>query len=181
MIYDLPKSLDVCGVDYEIRSDYRVILDILIALSDPDLDDQEKSLVVLDIFYPSLLEMPSAHLKEALDRCFWFINGGDDGDRKKHHKIMDWEQDFRQIVGPVNRVLGQEVRAVEYMHWWTFLAAYYEIGDCLFAQIIRIRDKKAKGKTLDKQEREFYRKNRKLVDLPHRYTKEDDKLLNQWV
>ena len=29
MIYDLPKSLEVCGTEYEIRSDFREVLDIL--------------------------------------------------------------------------------------------------------------------------------------------------------
>ena len=35
MIYDLPTSLEVSGEIYEIRSDYRYALDILIALNDP--------------------------------------------------------------------------------------------------------------------------------------------------
>jgi len=51
---------------------------------------------------------------------------------KRKAKLADWEQDFPLIVNPVNRVLGYEVRDCEYCHWWTFLSAYYEIGDCLF-------------------------------------------------
>ena len=42
MIYDLPTSLEVSGVIYEIRSDYRYALDILIALNDPLLSDEQK-------------------------------------------------------------------------------------------------------------------------------------------
>lgn len=38
-------------------------------------------------------------------------------------KLVDWKQDFQHIAAPVNWVLGQEVWAVEYMHWWTFLSA----------------------------------------------------------
>ena len=49
-----------------------------------------------------------------------------------------------------NRVLGQEVRAAKYMHWWTFLAAYQEIGECTFAQIVRIRDRLARGPGSDR-------------------------------
>ena len=58
MMYDLPKSLTVCGSEYEIRSDYRAVLDICAALSDTELDDQEKAIIALDIMYPAFLDMP---------------------------------------------------------------------------------------------------------------------------
>ena len=43
MNYALPKSLEVGGVEYEIRTDYRVILDAISALNDPDLYPIEKA------------------------------------------------------------------------------------------------------------------------------------------
>ena len=94
---------------------------------------------------------------------------------------MDWEQDFQYIVAPINRVVGCEVRAVDYLHWWTFISAYYEIGDCLFAQIVRIRQLKSKGKKLDKADQEFYRENRRLVDIKIKYTEADELALNKWT
>ena len=94
---------------------------------------------------------------------------------------MDWEQDYSLIIAPINRVMGQEIRAVEYMHWWTFLAAYNEIGDCTFAQVVRIRDHRARGKPLDKTDQEFYRRNRHLVDLKAKYTAQDDAAFDPWL
>ena len=103
---------------------------------------------------------------------------------------MDWEQDFPYIVAPVNRVLGTEIRAVPYdfkenrggFHWWSFLAAYREIGgDCTFAQVVSLRDKLARGKTLDKADREWLRRNRALVDFRRKYTKAEDALLKGWI
>ena len=93
---------------------------------------------------------------------------------------MDWEQDFQYIVAPVNRVMGKEIRSMDYLHWWTFISAYYEIGDCLFAQIVRIRERKAKGKPLDKSDQDFYRRNREIVDLKTTYTEQEDAILKQW-
>ena len=93
---------------------------------------------------------------------------------------MDWEQDYSLIIAPINRVIGGEVRSVEYMHWYTFLAAYQEIGDCTFAQVVRIRDHLARGKSLDKSDREWYRKNRHLVDFKRKYTSADDALMKEW-
>ena len=52
MNYGLPKSVEIQGTDYDIRSDYRDILTICAALSDVELNDQEKAYVVLDVFYP---------------------------------------------------------------------------------------------------------------------------------
>ena len=182
MIYDLPTSLEVCGTEYAIRSDYRAVLDICTALSDPDLSAQDKTLVALGIFYEDFETMPMDHYETALRRCFWFIDGGADEDPAayKRPKLMDWEQDFQFIAAPVNRVIGTEIRSVEYLHWWSFLSAYYEIGDCVFAQIVRIRNLKAKGKPLDKADREWYQQNRKLVDLKTTYTEQENELLKQW-
>lgn len=181
MIYDLPTSLEVCGTEYEIRSDYRAALDICAALSDPELDNQEKALAALMILYPGFENMPPGHYEEALKKCYWFIDGGNDEKAdKKSPRLMDWEQDFPYIVAPVNRVMGKEIRTPEYTHWWTFLSAFYEIGDCTFAQIVRIRNLKAKGKSLDKSDREWYRQNRNLVDFKTKYTSEEEELLKAW-
>ena len=180
-MYELPESLNVCGIEYEIRSDYRAVLDICTALSDNDLNDQEKAFVCLDILYPCFGEMPTEHYEEALKKCFWFINcGAEDDPTRKAPKLVDWEQDFQYIVAPVNRVLGKEIRAERHIHWWTFISAYYEIGDCTFAQIVRIRDKKARGKKLDKQEQEWYKANRKLVDLKQTYSEGEKAILKEW-
>lgn len=177
MIYELPTSVEVNGTEYQIRSDYRPILDILLALEDPELNDQDKALVVLSVFYPDFEDMSPVDYEEAVKKCFWFINCGSEGQNKKAPKLMDWEKDFQHIVAPINRVAGKEIRSIEYLHWWTFISYYYEIGDCLFAQIVRIREKKAKGKPLDKSDKEFYRKNRDLIDIQTKYTEAENQLI----
>lgn len=181
MNFSLPTSVEIQGTEYAIRSDYRCILEICTAVSDPELSNDEKVFAALTIFYPDFEEMPPDCIQEAIERCFWFINGGEtEPDKRKAPKLVDWEQDFQYIVAPINRVLGCEVRSVEYLHWWSFLSAYMEIGDCTFAQIVNIRDKKARGKSLDKTEREWYRRNRQLVDFKHKYTDTDQDLMREW-
>ena len=182
MIYELPTSVRIGDAEYQIRSDYRAVLDICTALSDHELDDRSKAFAALTIFYPDFEDMPQEHCEEALKRCFRFINCGSEEDQtRKAPKLMDWEQDFQYIVAPVSRVLGKEIRAAEYLHWWTFIGAYYEIGDCLFSQIVRIRDMKARGKKLDKADQEFYRHNRHLIDLKTVYTEQEESVLNSWL
>lgn len=177
---ELPVSLEIGGEAYQIRSDYRAALDIFAALEDPELDEHEKTVVALYIFYQDFEHMPPEHYQEALGKCCRFLNGGSDGPTQNGPKLVSWEQDFPLIVGPVNRILGTEVRALEYLHWWTFLAAYLEIGDCTFAQVVRIRDLKSRGKPMDKADREWYRKNRHLVDFKAKYTEADQNALKSW-
>lgn len=181
VIYSLPTSVEVNGTEYAIQSDYRAVLDILTALSDADLSDQDKAETALNIFYPDFEKMPASDYQEALNQCFRFIDRGQEAkEQKKQPVVMSWEQDFDIIIAPINRIAGCEVRSLPYLHWWTFVSYYMEIGDCLFAQVVAIRDKKARGKPLDKQDREFYRRNRDLVDLKTAYTEAEQDLLAAW-
>lgn len=52
MMYDLPTSLEVCGTEYPIETDFRVILDIFSVLSAVELTSEEKCIGVLGMFYP---------------------------------------------------------------------------------------------------------------------------------
>lgn len=188
MNYDLPKALNICGTEYAIRYDYRCILEICAAMQDPELDKQDKAIVAMAIFYPDFENMPTDHYQEAIKQCFWFINGGEDDQGGKGTKLVSWYQDTKYIISPINRVLGKEIRAIPYdeeantggLHWWTFLSAYMEIGDCVFAQIVRIRNLKAKGKKLDKADQEWYRQNRNLVDFKQTYTEAENEILKEW-
>lgn len=189
MDYDLPKHVLVGQQELEVRYDFRVILEIFEALNDPDLSDQERAFVVLQMFYLDFQQITD--FEEAIKSLFWFINGGknEENSQKKQPQIVSWEQDFPYIIAPVNRVLGYEARTVSYdpksntggVHWWTFLSAYMEIGECLFAQIVAIRSKRARGKKLDKTDQEFYQKNRALIDIKRRYTEKEDDLVKLWT
>lgn len=180
VIYALPTSVKVKGAEYEIRSDYRAVLDIITALSDSELDNRDKAEAVLEIFYPDFDEMPHEDYQEAINQCFRFIDRGQERKQQKEPVLMSFEQDFDMIIAPINSIAGCEVRSLEYLHWYSFLSFYQEIGDCLFAQVVRIRDKKAHGKALDKQDREFYRRNRDIVDLKTNYTEAEKDLLAAW-
>ena len=70
MMYDLPTSLNVCGVDYEIRSDYRAALDVLAVFAAVDLTNEQKALAALDIFYPDFLKIPDDHIPEAMKQMY---------------------------------------------------------------------------------------------------------------
>jgi hypothetical protein len=59
------------------------------------------------------------------------------------------------------------------MHWWTFMGYFMEIRDTTYATILGLRGKKAHGKRLEKDEREFWQHNRGLCELRTKYTEDE--------
>lgn len=177
--WDFPTSVKANGHEYSIRTDYRTVIDLLIALADPDMiGDNEaetnyiKCMLVLEIMVPGYEDVPEDDLTEVIKEIFSFIDMGIQS-KKKAIRTMDWEQDAALIVPAVNKVLGKEIRAESYVHWWTFLSAYLEIGECSFSNILHIRQKKAQGKKLEKWEQDFIRDNKELVILKNKLTEEE--------
>ena len=69
------------------------------------------------------------------------------------------------IFSAINKVAGKEIRSQEYMHWWTFMGLFNEIGEGMFASVINIRNKKARHKKLEKYEQEMYREYKDIIDI----------------
>ena len=177
MNYDLPKSVEIDGKKYAIRTDFREILDIFEAMNDPDLTDEDKSIVTLNIFY---YDMPPYEVwNEALKQFVWFVNMGEDEPNKARPKLMDWSQDFNYIVAPVSRVIGKDVRGIKHLHWWTFLGWFMEIGECTYSTVLNIRSKRAKGKKLEQWEKEFFEENKSTVLLTPKMTESEKKQLEE--
>lgn len=172
MSWKLPTSLEIGGVGFSIRTDFRDILTILQAYNDPDLPDDAKHIVMLQILYEDFEKITDENVYEAIQKGIEFIDQGRKDDHQKP-PIMDWEYDSDIIVPAINKVAGCEVRALPYLHWWTFLGYYMEIGEGLFSNVINIRHKKMKGEKLEKWEKEFERDNKDLIVLKKQVSEEE--------
>ncbi len=188
MIGQLPKELNVNGKKLAIRSDFRVVLLIFQAYGDPDLSDDEKATVMMECLYENPEDIKSDNYQTAAEQAIWFLDGGGtsgkDVSQANTKKIIDWEQDEQLIFSAVNKVAGYETRSTEYLHWWTFLGFFNEIGEGLFSTVINIRSKKNKGKKLEKHEQEFYKENKSLIDLNRKLSTEEQEereRINQWL
>lgn len=181
MMWDLPIAVDINGKSHPIRNkcDYRVVLDVICALDDNELTDEEKIKCALFIFYEDISKIDDFEM--AIKEMFRIINGGEEQeeDTDQKPKLMDWQHDFSQLAPPISRVLGYDVRTPDkYTHWYSFLGGYMEIGECTFSTIVSIRSKRAKGKKLDKWEEEYIREHRKMVELPRKLTAEEQEFLD---
>jgi hypothetical protein len=179
-MWDLPITVKINGVQHPIRNkcDYRIVLDVICALNDQELTDEEKIKCALFIFYEDITKIDD--LEIAVKEMFRIINGGEEQEESRDNtpQIMNWEHDFPILVAPINRVLGYEIRSVLYLHFYTFLSAYYEIGECTFSTIVSIRSKRAKGKKLEKWEEEYLKEHRKMVEIPRKLTAEEQEFLD---
>lgn len=176
MIGQLPRSVCVNGRQYGIRTDFRDILKIVTAFSDPDLEDSEKVYICLFILYEDFDAIPRRDYEEAFKAAIRFIDHDADGgaeDAKKPPRVMDWEQDEAILFPAINKVAGFETRAAEYVHWWTFMGYYMEISEGVFSNVLSLRLKKAKGKKLEKWEREFWSTNKGICALRTKLSEEE--------
>lgn len=173
MIGRLPKSLVVNGVEYDIRTDFRDVLNIVCAFSDPELEDNEKAYVCLCVLYEDFDDIPQSDYEEAFMKAVEFIDCGKAEDDKHSPRVMDWEQDESIMFPAINKVAGFETRSAEYIHWWTFLGYYMEISEGVFSNVLSLRMKKAKGKPLEKWEQEFWSANKSVCVLKPKLTAEE--------
>lgn len=165
MLGQLPTTLKVNGKDYEIKTDYRNILRIFTAYSADDLTDQEKVYICMRRLFVALEKLPRGDYEEAYKAAVRFIECNMSND-KPSPKVVNWEKDEQLIFPAINKVAGMEVRAVPYMHWWTFLGYFQAIDrEDIWGFILTIRQKRAKHKPLEKHEKEFFNANKDLCTV----------------
>ena len=105
---------------------------------------------------------------EAVKQAIWFIDWGKEYKEPENSpKLMDWEQDENMIISAVDKnIKGAETCLdLPFLHWWTFLNKFAERGECQLSFVTDIRDKLAKGKNLEKYEKEILRENRDIIIL----------------
>lgn len=168
-LWRLPTALTVGGKAYAIHADFRDILEIFSYMQDESLPEFIRWSIALRLFYRE--EIPACHWQEAMDRLADFLCAGRES--RQGPKLLDWEQDAPLIVADINRVAGQEIRALPFVHWWTFLAWFHAIGEGQLSTVVSIRDKLHRGKKLEEGEQAFYRANKTLVDIKKTYTPEE--------
>lgn len=173
--YELPTSVEICGKEYRIRNkcEHRVILDVIDALNDTKESQNFNLHCAMRIFFENCDDLPdplyafSEEEQEICSECANIINEIINCGKKaeKDHKddgkkIMDWKHDYPIIAPPVSRVLGYSVRDKNnYTHWYDYIGAMKEVGDCYWTNILSIRSKLNDGKKLENNEIEFYKNN----------------------
>lgn len=192
-MYRLPVTVTIDDIEYPIRNngDYRMVLDCFIVLQDIEIESEtERILTALLIFYEdldvdSVLLLSEDDIKARLKAMYDFFDCGQDMSNapKNTRKLMDWKQDEMLVISAINNVAHTEVRAEEYIHWWTFMGYYMSIGESAFATVVSIRNKILTNKKLEKHEKEFRAENPQYFIWNHKTIEEQEAeqyIMNLW-
>lgn len=174
MSWNLPSDFELPSGKYAINTDFRDILEIISYLQDEENTEYERIYIALALFYVNFEKMPKAEYQLATDYLLSFINCGEiEKETRPQPKQLDWEQDAGMIAADINKVVGYEIRALPFLHWYTFIAYFNGIGEGQLATVVSIREKRRKGQKLEKWEQEFYQNNKSKVDFKKKYSAED--------
>lgn len=186
-MYEIPTTIQMNGQSYPIRNkgDYRMVLDCFVALNDTELPMQERIYAALIIFYEDLEDLEDLNkfpdINEAIQQMYIFFNCGDQfvENAPKVPKLISWEKDSQLISSAINKVSGQEIRALDYLHWWTFMGYYLAIGNSPLANIVSIRYKILTHQKLEKHEKKFQYENPQYFKLD--FLNQEDKEYNNFI
>lgn len=160
--WQLPTQAVIGGVRYDIHGDFRDILEIVSYLNCPSLPRSFRWRIALGLFYEQ--PVPPAHYQQAVAYLSLFLQGGSPRTESGGPAYLDWQTDAQMIVSDVNAVAAQEIRALPFVHWWTFLSWFDAIGEGQLSTLVRIRSKLHRGQKLEGWERDYYRSHKALVE-----------------
>ncbi len=149
---------------YDINYDYRTIINILLAFEDAELTKDEQMYIMLKNLYKQ--DIPENDIEEALKKGIKFIDGGVVEENKANEKrIYSFKKDGNYIFSGINQTHHIDLTEKTNLHWWVFLSLFMDMSaDCTFGELIYYRKRKNENK-LTKEEKEQYKKIKKLVDL----------------
>lgn len=161
LIDALPTSIEVNGIDYPIRSDFRTCMRIIVASEDDALTQSEKTLILLMLLYPSL---PPDH-NAALIAGLAFLNGSLTEDDDSGIRVYSFTKDAQLIFAAFRQTHNIDLTTVE-LHWWEFMALFMDLGsETAFCSIVNLRRRLATGKA-SKEERDTARELGSAIDVP---------------
>jgi hypothetical protein len=180
-ILKLPSSLEVQGVQLAINADWRPCVNIMRMFERQDLTDSEKILCMVEILYVN--EVPDSMVADAAEQAIWFLNLGDDPRTKASSKtsstgrLFSWEQDLKYIISAVEHASHVSIRSQEFFHFWEFMSAFFETGECILNTLIHQRKLKKTGKQ-SKMDREWWAENKDIAELKVELTTDEQEVLD---
>jgi hypothetical protein len=190
-MYEIPTTIEIDGNEFPIRckGDYRMVLDCFSCLNDLELTEQERVFGALEIFYEDFDDiedfrgMSEDLMKSLVMEMYKFMECNENPMHSMPYKTIDWEKDGQIIFSAVNKVAHTEIRSVKYLHWWTFIGYFCEVGESVLSVVVTIRNKIKQNKKLEKYEKEFKARNPHYFIWDSRTTEQkqdEEDILSMW-
>lgn len=162
-----PQSVLIYGKEYEINTDFRIGVDIMLAFEDKALSEADKQRVMLELLYK---EIPP-DLASAQEMAVLFLNCGEEerGEAStgaRNMRVYSFEKDAKYIYSAFRQTHGIDLESIDYLHWWKFCYMFLDLNpDTMFQQMVSLRQRKQLNK-LTKEERELYQRMEHILELP---------------
>lgn len=171
MLVDLlPTKVTIDGIEYKINCDFRTSILFELLMQDVELNNEEKLISALDLYYP---ELP-ANINQAIEKMLWFYRcGKDEVDSKNNNKgtskavnIYSYEYDDDYIYSAFLYQYNIDLQDINYLHWWKFKAMFKALKeDNMIVKIMGYRTIEL-SKIKDKEQRKYYKGLKKIYELP---------------
>lgn len=164
LVDELPTAVEVAGIWYPIRSDFKPCIRITLAYEDDDLADYEKQLIMLRTFYSD--KIPE-DISEALKSAGQFLSGPtvDGNEYESPMRLYSLSKDADFVFAAFRQTHGIDLETAK-LHWWKFLALFMDLGvDTTFCSLVSLRKRVKTGKA-SKEEKEMAHDLGSLFDVP---------------
>lgn len=165
----LPNKVEVDGIEYEIRSDFRTSMLFELLMQDNEVADKDKIICALELYYP----ICPKNIDEAMDKILWFYRCGKDvtlnkgnGKGKSVTQIYSFEHDDGYIYAAFLDQYGIDLQDIQYLHWWKFKAMFKALKED--NEIVKIMGYRSMdlSRIKDKDQKEYYKKMKELYKIP---------------
>lgn len=142
---DLPTAVLVDGDEYEINTDFRNSLLVIMAFEDPELAGYEKQVRMLTNLYPVI---PS-NVESAVKQAVRFLDCGEEAKESSGaapHRFYSFVKDQRFIYAAFRQTHGIDLSTAP-LHWWQFVALFMDLGsETTFCSLTSLRQRVKSGK-----------------------------------
>jgi hypothetical protein len=168
--------------DIEFNTDFRIGMLFEMLMQDRNIDKQVKVIQAINLYYPHPEQIKD--FEKAFNDIIWFYtcgkseinvntqdNQGKETKRKKFNsqkdeRIYDYEYDDGYIYSAFLQQYGIDLQEIKYLHWWKFKSLFDSLNKD--TKIVEIMEYRAidLGKIKDKEEKNRYKKLKKIYKLP---------------
>lgn len=185
LLEQFPTKTIIDAKEYELNTDFRNCLRIILAFDDDGLLPEDKIMITLKNLYGE--NIPD-NLQEAFEKAMLFLNCGEKEESREEKvvselRLYSFEKDSKYIYSAIKQTHGIDLDNVDHLHWWKFVYLFLDLNkECFFCQMIDLRRKKKQGK-LSKEERSLYRKLYDILEIEtkRKYTESEQKELDEFM
>ena len=167
---------------YLIRTDFRIGVQIALALADEDMAPAARAATALSLLYGNGVPHD---LNFALEGLKWYMCGGEaekeneDGTEGENdgEVAFNFDYDHMRIYTAILKAFKIDINTTR-LHWFAFRAMLSDVGECAFSQIVGYRTKDTSG--MPPKQRAVYARLKKKFAVPRKFSAEEESKISEF-